>query len=157
MKITNLTEQTTMALSDSIPIGSTANGTRRVTLTTLAAAVLDTQTDSGGMEMNRSTPLTGASLSILPVTAGNSVWLLITPAGTLATLTVVLPGDGSTGGSLVADQQEVLVTSTQTLTSLTVSSVGKTVVGGPTTLSANGSFRLRYDAVTNAWYKVGSA
>lgn len=156
MKIANLTEQTTMALSDSIPIGSTANGTRRVTLTTLAAAVLDTQTSTNDLEINRSSPLTGASVAVVPVTAGNSTWLILSPAGTIATLTVVLPGDGSTGGSVASDGQEAVLTSTQTVTALTLSSQGKTFSGAPTTLGPTVPVRLRYDAVTNAWYKISS-
>ena len=32
---------------------------------------------------------------------------------------------------------------------------GATVTGAPTSLSANGFFRLRFDAVASVWYRVG--
>jgi hypothetical protein len=155
MKIANLTETTSLAASDNFPVSSTANGTRRVTLTTLAAAVLATADAVNGMETQYSTPATGASVAVAPTVSGASSWLLVTPVVTLADLTLVLPGDGSTGGATAADGQEVLVNTTQELTALVVSSVGKSVIGGPTTLAQFGFFRMRYNAVNNSWYRVG--
>lgn len=154
MRIANLTEQTTIATSDLVPF-SGANGTRAITMGNLATAILATQTTANGLEVNRSSPLTGASVAVIPVTAGNSTWLNLSPLGVIAALTVVLPGDGSTGGSVAADGQEVVITSTQTITALTLSSQGKTFVGAPTTTGPTLPMRLRYDAVTNAWFRIG--
>jgi hypothetical protein len=81
------------------------------------------------------------------VTAGNT-WLLLTPTGTLAAGTIVLP-------SAPADKAEVSVNCTQIVTALTVSAGGTTVTGAPTTLAAaNEFFTMRFDAATSAWYRV---
>ena len=48
-----------------------------------------------------------------------------------------------------------MVSCTQAVTTLTVSGNGSTVNGAPTTLAANGFFRLRYDGVFKAFYRVG--
>lgn len=80
----------------------------------------------------------------------NSVWLILTPAGALAAVTLKLP--------LVAnavDRQEILVNSTQIVTALTIDANGGSVIGAPTTLAANAFFRLRFDAVLKTWYLVG--
>ena len=37
----------------------------------------------------------------------------------------------------------------------TVAGNGSTVNGAPTTLAANSFFRLRFDGVFKAWYRVG--
>lgn len=96
------------------------------------------------------TPSTGTTVGITD--NGNNVWLLLAPAGTLAALTVALPN-----ASNAADGQELIITSTQIITSLTVSSSGATAVNGaPSTLAAaNGFFRLRFYTDTNSWYRVG--
>ena len=81
------------------------------------------------------------------VTEGNT-WLVLTPAAGYATGTIDLPA---------ADHgDELLLNTTQAVTTLTISTVaGDSVVGGPTTLAANDFFRLRYDEVLNRWYRVG--
>jgi hypothetical protein len=78
------------------------------------------------------------------------VFLLLTPGGTYATGTIVLPALAE-----CADGQEVLVTCTQIVTALTVSGNGSTVNGAPSALAANGFFRLRFDGVLDSWYRVG--
>lgn len=76
-------------------------------------------------------------------------WVLLTPAGTIATGTVVLPI--STG---LVDGQEVMVTSSNTITALTINGNGSTVEGGPTTIGATSPFKLRYNLLTTSWYKA---
>jgi len=74
-------------------------------------------------------------------------WLLLTPVAGYAAGTIVLPSAPMAG-------QEVLVNTTQSVTTLTISSV-RTVTGAPATLAANGFFRLKYDATLLSWYRVG--
>lgn len=157
MKIAELTETLTLAASDQFPVSTEANATRRVSLTTLADAILAMQTAIGGMQTQYSTPTTGGSIAVLPVVAGTSVWLIITPAATLATLAIVLPGDGSTGGPIAADNQEVLIVTTQILTALTLSAAGKTLSGALTSMAASGTLRMKYNAVNNVWYRVSGS
>jgi hypothetical protein len=76
--------------------------------------------------------------------------LIVTPAATLATGTILLPA--STG---TADKQLVTVTTSQEITGLTVDGNGATVVGAPTTLVLGGFFALKFDMTTNTWYRVG--
>jgi hypothetical protein len=73
-------------------------------------------------------------------------WLILTPVAGYAAGTIVLP-------SSPVNLQRVTVNCTQSVGTLTVS--GGTVTGAPSSLSANGFFTMRYDAVVNAWYRVG--
>ena|ERR1700748_715125 len=91
------------------------------------------------------TPLTGFSITI--PNAVNE--LILSPAGTLATGTIILP-------SLPQDRQWVGVTSSQTVTALTVSAnTGQTVVGAPTTITASTPFSFIYNASGAQWYRIG--
>lgn len=93
-------------------------------------------------------PTTGST--VLVDDNQSSIWLIITPASTLAALTIRMP---LVDNSL--DKQELLVNCTQVITSLSFDANGGAVVGAPSTLSANGFFRLRFDAVMKTWYRVG--
>jgi hypothetical protein len=68
----------------------------------------------------------------------NTSRLVLIPAGTLAALTVTMPGPTVTGASGPYDGSEFCIYTTQTLTSLTMNTpVGQTLNGGLTTLTAN--------------------
>lgn len=103
-------------------------------------------------ETQKESPLTGATLQIRDDT--ENVFLVVTPTGTLANLDFKFPI--ATGSAPKAtDKQEVVVTTTQILTAVTHDGNGATVQGGPTTLAANGFFRMKYDKVNNTWYRIG--
>ena len=78
------------------------------------------------------------------------IHLIMTPLATYATGTITLPNV-----QLLSDKQEVTVNTTQTVTALTINPNGATVIRAPTTLSANGFFKLSYDEVMKTWYRVG--
>ena len=90
-------------------------------------------------------------MTIAPSVDGNNVWLLLTPVAGYAAGTVVLPALAT-----LADGQEVIVSTTQAITTLTVSLNGATAANGaPTTMAANAYFRLKYDATLSSWYRIG--
>ena len=78
------------------------------------------------------------------------IHLIMTPLATYATGTITLPNV-----QLLSDKQEVIVNTTQTVTALTINPNGAKVIGAPTSLTANGFFKLSYDAVMKTWYRVG--
>ncbi len=93
----------------------------------------------------------GFVVLVNPAASGGNVWLLITPNAGYAALTIDLPAG--------VDQQELVVNCTQAVTTLTVTgaTVGASaqpVNGAPTSLSANGHFRLKFDGVLGAWFAI---
>lgn len=94
------------------------------------------------------TPLTGETIP-LPADTKNT-WLVVTPAGAIAALTIALPN-----GTLAIHDQEILVFCSQIVTTLTLTSVNATVFGAPASLAANGFFTLRFEGVLKRWYRVG--
>lgn len=93
----------------------------------------------------------GFSVTIAPTTQGDNVHLILTPTAGYAAGTIVLPDVAE-----VADKQEVLVNCTQQVTALTVDGNGAVAVTGePASLGADDFFRLKYDIITQTWFRVG--
>lgn len=90
-------------------------------------------------------PATGVS-----VTVNDGVnTLIIEPAGTIATHTIVFP-------SIPLDGHILQITSTQIITTLTCTPpTGQTINGAPATLAANGFARWIYKFATRTWYRIG--
>lgn len=136
-----------LAAGDLLAVWATGNGdTRKGSIGLLTTYMQGALTLPGALTTQYAAP--SASPFTVTVAQGNT-WLLLTPTGTLAVGTIVLP-------TAPTDKAEVSVNCTQIVTSLTVSAGGTTVTGAPTTLaSANAFFTMRYDAATAAWYRVG--
>jgi hypothetical protein len=68
----------------------------------------------------------------------------------LATGTITLPLNTST-----PDGTEILVTTTQQITTFTLALNGAAAAfGDPTTLAAEDFFRMRFYQATNSWYRI---
>jgi hypothetical protein len=128
----------------------TNGGDRRASVSELAALLQPLLSSAGQITQYAAPNATGFNVLIAPPTDGVSMFLLLTPAGAYAAGTITLPPQAS-----CIDGQEILVTCTQVVTALTVAGNGSTVNGAPTTLAANAFFRLRFDGVFKAWYRVG--
>jgi hypothetical protein len=150
--INRLNKVSALAAEDLLAIFSQQLGSdASATLATLTAYLQEQLTADSAPTTQYSAPsATGFSVTIAPPVDGGSVWLLLTPAAGYAAGTVVLPAQAS-----CVDGQEVLVSCTQAVTTLTVNGNGSTVNGAPATLAANAFFRLRFDGVFKAWYRAG--
>jgi len=146
LQINRLTSATELSLSDLIPLWSASDqDTRKATFGALLTLMQDNLTlPTATLAQQFAAPATGETVV---VETGDS-WLLLTPSGTLATLTVTLPTDRTDG-------QIVRVTSSQILTALTVGGAGTTVNGAPTAMTANGFFTMAYSATLNVWQRIG--
>ena len=88
----------------------------------------------------------------MPTPVSNDQWMLLQPAGTLATGTITLPLN--TG---VPDGTSVLITTTQEITSLTIALNGATAIyGGVTSLAAGTATAIRFYQPTNSWYQINA-
>jgi hypothetical protein len=149
-KIDKLSAKDTPAAGDQVVLYSTSDGdARRASVTALAATIQSLITVNDDKTTQYDAP--SASPFTTTVTqSSSSIWLILTPTGTLAVGTIALPASGT-----AADRQEVLINCTQAVTTLTVSATGANVTGAPSTLAANDRFLMRYDAPSNTWYRVG--
>jgi hypothetical protein len=144
--IGDLTTTTALALADAFPIESASDrDARKASLSALRDFLQANLSFSASdlVQQYAAPSATGFSVSI----AVGNTWLILTPVAGYAAGTIVLPANP-------ANEQVVNLNATQAVTTLTVNGNGKTVTGAPTTLAANAFFTLRFDATTNAWYRV---
>lgn len=136
--------------SDQVPIYSSRNGDARKASMSAIAAFLQSLITSVDDKITQYSAPSATGFSVQINDSSESVWLVLTPVAGYAAGSIVLPSVAN-----CIDHQEVLINCTQAVTALTVSGNGATVTGAPTTLAANGFFRLRFDGVTDTWYRVG--
>jgi len=106
---------------------------------------------SPSLAVNLYVPGTGFNITV-PTPVAEQQWMLLQPAGPLATGTITFPVN--TG---VPDGTELLITSTQTITTLTLDINGASAIfGAVVSLAAGAAVRYRYYQPTNSWYGINS-
>jgi hypothetical protein len=138
-----------LSSGDQIPVYNTANGDARRASINALLQYFQQSFAAPTVSTNIYVPTTGFNITV-PTPVSEQQWMLIQPAGTLASGTITLPLN--TG---VPDGTEVLITTTQEITALTISLNGATAVfGSPTTLRPGAAVRLRFYLATNSWYSI---
>jgi hypothetical protein len=147
--INQLSGLSQLSIGDLLPVYVPNNGDARKVSIGQLLAFFQQQFASPTLATQFATPGTGFNVAVqTPVS--EQQWLILQPAGTLASGTVTLPLNTQT-----PDGTEVLITTTQIITTFTLARNGAAAAyGAPTTLSANGFFRMRYYAATNSWYRI---
>lgn len=77
-------------------------------------------------------------------------YLILNPSVSITTGSIKLPERYG-----VTDGQVVLVTCSQQVNNFSVDGNNALVIGAPNALAANGFFKLKYDKLSNTWYRVG--
>ncbi len=150
--INQLSTSDTLTAGDLLPIWRTNNSdTRKTSLTALQAFMQANLTFTAGeFVVQYAAPVaTGFTVALLANT--DNQWLILTPLAAYAAGTITFPLSSS-----VADNQEILIFSTQAVTTLTLSGNGATIVGAPTGISQNGALRFKYNTLASTWYVIGS-
>lgn len=151
--INELNSQDVLTVSDLLAIFSAANGeARKTSLNNLATFLNTIITVTDSKITQYAAPITGAKIivnGLLTSVTSNSVWLIITPAAAIASLTIQLP-DAVT----CIDRQEVLVNCTQAVTAVSWLCTGGTIKGAPAAFVQNGTIKFRFDIVMKTWYGV---
>jgi hypothetical protein len=144
----NYSRKDTPTLSDLCLIWDEDNSDWRLTTISAISTLVEGDITPGLQEPVSQYLVAGEGFSV-EVTGDDDTHLILTPAATLASGTVVLPGVAD-----VRDKQTVLVTTSQEITSLTVDANGSLEVGAPTTLDLGGFFTMKYDSQNGTWYRV---
>ena len=135
---------------DLLPIYVPNNGAARKVSVTQLLTYFQTVFAAPTVSTNLYTPGAGFNVTV-PTPVSEQQWMLLQPAGTLATGTITLPLN--TG---VPDGTQLLVTTTQIITAFTLALNGAAAAfGAPTTLAANAFFTMRFYQATNSWYRIG--
>ena len=134
---------------DLLPIYVPNNGDARKVSISQLLQYFQTTFAAPTVATNLFTPGTGFNITV-PTPVSEQQWMVIQPAGTLATGTITLPLNTGT-----PDGTQVLVTTTQIITAFTLALNGAaSAFGAPATLAANASFTMRFYQATNSWYRI---
>jgi hypothetical protein len=136
---------------DQIPVYTPNNGdARRLPVSGLLSYFQQTFA-SPSLSVNLYVPGNAFNITV-PTPVSEQQWMLLQPAGPLALGTITLPLN--TG---VPDGTEVLITTTQTITALTIDLNGASAIFGLVgALPAGGAIRYRFYQPTNSWYGLNS-
>jgi hypothetical protein len=134
---------------DQLPVYSPNNGDARRTSIGSLLTFFQQSFASPTLAVNLYVPGSGFNITV-PTPVSNDQWMLLQPAGTLATGTITLPLN--TG---VPDGTTVLITTTQEITSLTLALNGASAIfGAVTSLAAGTATAIRFYQPTNSWYQI---
>lgn len=155
MPISTLTAIDTLQAGDQIAIGASGYGDdRRAALSVLTSylqGVLSFSDADAFVKFSTQYAAPSATGFTVQITDDDSnTHLILTPAAGYAAGTITLPLSTN-----LADKQEVLINCTQDITALTVDGNGASVIGEPSSITANDFFRLKYDLAGTTWYRVG--
>jgi hypothetical protein len=149
-EINQLSTLTSVVDGDLFPFYSQSNGDAyAISAANIVAYIQSNASFTDGKRTAYSSP-SSTGFTVTMLSDNRSVFLVLTPTGTFANGTIIMPARAT-----AEDRQEVMVCSSQTVTSLTINANGASIVGAPTTITAGGFFTLRFDAVNSTWYRVG--
>jgi hypothetical protein len=141
----------TISSGDQLPVYSPNNGDARRTSIGSLLTFFQQTFASPTLSVNLYVPGSGFNITV-PTPVSNDQWMLLQPAGTLATGTITLPLN--TG---VPDGTSILITTTQEITSLTIALNGASAIyGGVTFLGAGTATAIRFYQPTNSWYQINA-
>jgi hypothetical protein len=147
--INQLPVLSTISSGDQLPVYSPNNGDARRTSIGSLLTFFQQSFASPTLAVNLYVPGSGFNITV-PTPVSNDQWMLLQPAGTLATGTITLPLN--TG---VPDGTTVLITTTQEITSLTLALNGASAIfGAVTSLAAGTATAIRFYQPTNSWYQI---
>jgi hypothetical protein len=150
-QINQLPVLSTVSSGDQLPVYSPNNGDARRTSIGSLLTFFQQSFASPTLSVNLYVPGSGFNITV-PTPVSNDQWMLLQPAGTLATGTITLPLN--TG---VPDGTTVLITTTQEITSLTIALNGATAIyGGVSFLGAGTATAIRFYQPTNSWYQINA-
>ena len=136
---------------DQLPVYSPNNGDARRTSIGSLLTFFQQSFASPTLAVNLYVPGSGFNITV-PTPVSQQQWMLLQPAGTLASGTITLPLN--TG---VPDGTTVLITSTQEITSLTIALNGASAIyGAVTSLGAGCAAVYRFYQPTNSWYNINA-
>lgn len=134
---------------DSVVIWSGDNGDfRGVPLNALKEAIKPEHGNQSSLLVQHFNPNANFTLNIDNHEVGT--YLVLNPSTSITTGSIKLPERYE-----VTDGQVVLVACSQQVINFSVDGNNALVIGAPNALAANGFFKLKYDKLSNTWYRVG--
>lgn len=135
--------------NDSVVLWSANNQDYRgVPIELLIERIQESKLDQPPIQIQHFNPNANFTLNIENHEVGT--YLILNPSVSIATGSIKLPERYD-----VTDGQVLLVACAQQVNNFSVDGNNALVIGAPNALAANGFFKLKYDKLSNTWYRVG--
>lgn len=135
--------------NDSIVLWSANNQDfRGVPIELLIERIQENKLDQPPIQIQHFNPNANFTLNIENHEVGT--YLILNPSASITTGSIKLPERYD-----VTDGQVLLVACAQQVNNFSVDGNNALVIGAPNALAANGFFKLKYDKLSNTWYRVG--
>lgn len=143
----NITDR--ISPNDSVVIWSANNQDYRgVPIELLIERIQENKLDQPPINIQHFNPNADFTLNIENHDVGT--YLILNPSVSITTGSIKLPERYT-----VTDGQVLLVACAQQVNNFSVDGNNALVIGAPNALAANGFFKLKYDKLSNTWYRVG--
>lgn len=151
--IGRLTRTDTVSAGDVVPVYLQNTGDARGAAMSVISDFVLSQIELSGTDFVTQYALPSASgFSVQVNNTSENTHLIISPTGAFAAGTIVLPSFAN-----LIDGQQLMVTITQSLTAMTITPQGSSVIGAPAGLTANQTFVLKYDSASTTWYMIDNS
>lgn len=135
--------------NDSVVLWSANNQDfRGVPIELLIERIQENKLDQPPIQIQHFNPNADFTLNIENHEVGT--YLILNPSVSIATGSIKLPERYT-----VTDGQVLLVACAQQVNNFSVDGNNALVIGAPNALAANGFFKMKYDKLSNTWYRVG--
>lgn len=135
--------------NDSVVLWSANNQDfRGVPIELLIERIQENKLDQPPIQIQHFNPNADFTLNIENHEVGT--YLILNPSVSIAAGSIKLPERYD-----VTDGQVLLVACAQQVNSFSIDGNNALVIGAPNALAANGFFKLKYDKLSNTWYRVG--
>lgn len=135
--------------NDSVVLWSANNQDfRGVPIELLIEKIQENKLDQPPIQIQHFNPNASFALNIENHEVGT--YLILNPSVSIATGSIKLPERYT-----VTDGQVLLVACAQQVSNFSIDGNNAIVIGAPNALAANGFFKLKYDKLSNTWYRVG--
>lgn len=135
--------------NDSVVLWSANNQDYRgVPIELLIERIQENKLDQPPIQIQHFNPNANFTLNIENHEVGT--YLILNPSASITTGSIKLPERYD-----VTDGQVLLVACAQQVSNFSIDGNNALVIGAPNALAANGFFKLKYDKLSNTWYRVG--
>lgn len=146
--INQLSTASSLSSGDQIVVYSSANGDARKSSLNSILSLFQSLFTNPEFEAQIFTPTSGQTIAL--TASSSNIWAVLNPTTALASLTVVFPAVSG-----VADGQEIIVSCSEQIDSLTLSGNGADIVGTVSGVPTGGfGGRWRYNEQLGSWYIV---
>lgn len=149
--INKLTRTDTVSAGDVVPVYVQNQGDARGAAMSVILAYIQSNLQLSGTDFVTQYAFPSATgFSVQINNNSENTHLILSPTAGFAAGTIVLPAIAN-----LIEGQQVMVTTIQSISTVTISPNGASIIGAPLGMEVNDTLILKYDSASSTWYMIG--